>query len=147
MAKVRREKAVERDQEFIDDIKKWQKLEDVTIKSSEEIMKKTDNQLIQVLMGAIKRDSEKHKEILQLIHDVIAKSYTLRPDELAEMSHLLEKHLAIEKESIEVAEKAYHNSRLFVLRHLITYILEDERKHHKIISQLDDFKRHLYPYG
>jgi hypothetical protein len=49
-------------------------------------------------------------------------------------------------ETIELAEKARKNCRLFLRRHLLTYLTEDELKHDRLLNQLEDFKRKLYSY-
>ena len=144
---AKREKAVEKEKEFYENIEKWQKLEDTTIESAEEIIAKTDNIVVKTIMDVIKRDSEKHKMILQQIKDVLTKAYTLRPDEVGEIMGLLEKHRKIEKDAIQMAEDGLGNARVFAIRHLLTYILDDERKHHRMMVDLGDFRRELYPYG
>jgi hypothetical protein len=53
----------------------------------------------------------------------------------------------MEKATIELAEKARSNCRLFVQRHLLTYLIEDEKKHDRLLGQLEDFKRNIYPYA
>ena len=60
---------------------------------------------------------------------------------------MVEKHAEMEKASPStLAEKARDNCRLFVQRHLLTYLLDDEKKHDLLLGQLEDFKRNLYPY-
>ena len=59
----------------------------------------------------------------------------------------MEQHAALEKETLRLAEKARKNCRLFIHRHLLTYLLEDEQKHDLLLGQLEDFKRGLYPYA
>jgi hypothetical protein len=49
-------------------------------------------------------------------------------------------------ETIELAEKARKHCRLFVQKHLLPYLTEDELKHDRLLNQLEDFKRKLYPY-
>jgi rubrerythrin len=46
-----------------------------------------------------------------------------------------------------LAEKARRNCRQFAQRHLLTYLIEDEQKHDRLLSQLEDFKRNIYPYA
>ena len=59
----------------------------------------------------------------------------------------MEKHAEVEKQTIELAEKARDKCRLFVQRHLLSYLIDDEKKHDRLLSQLEDFKRNLYPYA
>ena len=59
----------------------------------------------------------------------------------------VERHAEMEKETIELAEQLRKNCRLFVQRHLLTYLIEDERLHDRLLGQLEDFKRNIYPYA
>jgi uncharacterized protein YigA (DUF484 family) len=74
-------------------------------------------------------------------------AFTLTPEELADVWDMIEKHAEMEKATIVLAEKAKRNCRLFVLRHLLTYLIDDEQKHDRLLSQLEDFKRQIYPYA
>jgi hypothetical protein len=53
-------KPVELQDKFLKVIKDWQKLEDDTIRYSEEMMKMTKNKLVRLTMEMIKHDSQKH---------------------------------------------------------------------------------------
>jgi uncharacterized protein YigA (DUF484 family) len=66
---------------------------------------------------------------------------------LADIWDLLEKHAELEKETIALAEKARRNCRSFVQRHPLTYLIEDEQKLDRLMAQLEDFKRGIYPYA
>jgi rubrerythrin len=60
---------------------------------------------------------------------------------------MIYQHMELEKETISIAEKALKNCRLFPQRHLLTYLLEDEKKHYRLLDQIEDFKRKIYPYA
>lgn len=141
------EDAVEERTKFEEGIKKWQEVEDQTIASSEDIIHATDNVLVKTIAGIIMADSAKHKQVLGVISETLEGTISLQPEELAELSELLRNHLHIERESIRMAQEQYDNSRNFVIRHLLTYLMEDEKKHAKLIQQLNDFKKKLYPYA
>jgi len=144
-APTRKEKIkrpVETSKVFLDIIKEWQKLEDATIKYSEELMKKTDNKLIKMTMEMIKHDSQKHKVMQQMLIDSLTNEpFILSPDDLATLSDGLNKHLAAEAKSLELADEALKNSELFVTRYILSYLLADEQKHHKLLSNLNELKR------
>lgn len=72
---------------------------------------------------------------------------TLTPEELGEIWESVERHAELEKETIRLADLARQNCRLFVQRHLLTYLVEDERLHDRLLGQLEDFKRKIYPYA
>jgi hypothetical protein len=141
------EEAVDEKASFQEGIREWQGVEDETIASCEEIIHATDNELVKTIAGIVMADSARHKQVLNLIDDTLTGTVTLTPDELAGLSELLHKHLQIERDSIRLAQKQYDHSRNFVVRHLLTYLMEDEKKHAKLFQQLNDFKRKIYPYA
>ena len=129
-------------------LKNWQALETATVAHTTEVIAKTKNPLIQLVMEIIRRDSEMHHRVQQVLLDSLeSKAFSLSPDELADIWTMVEKHAEMEKQTIVLAERARKNCRLFVQRHLLTYLLEDEKKHDLLLGQLEDFKRNLYPYA
>ena len=141
-------KTAENPEELTSVLKTWQGLETATIAHTTDIIAKTKNPLIQLVMEIIRRDSEMHHRVQQVLLDSLEKqAFTLTPDELGEIWDMVEKHAEMEKATIELAEKARSNCRLFVQRHLLTYLLDDEKKHDRLLGQLEDFKRGIYPYA
>lgn len=129
-------------------LKTWQGLENGAIMHTTEIIAKTQNPLIRLVMEIIRHDSEMHYRVQQVLLDSIQKqAITLTPEELGEIWDSVEKHAEVEKQTIELAEKARDKCRLFVQRHLLSYLIEDEKKHDRLLSQLEDFKRNIYPYA
>jgi rubrerythrin len=127
---------------------RWQEIETASIAQTTAIMEKTKNPLIKLVMEIIRQDSAMHRRVQQAILDSIEKeAFSLTPDELGDIWEMVEQHAAMEKETIQLAEKALQNCRLFVQRHLLTYLIEDEQKHDRLLTQLDDFKRKMYPYA
>jgi len=145
---MKKEKAADNLGELVGLLKHWQDLEVATITQTTTIMDKTQNPLIRLIMEIIRQDSAMHKRVQQVILDSLEKqAFSLTPEELADIWDLIEKHAEMEKETIVLAEKARKNCRLFAQRHLLTYLIEDEKKHDRLLSQLEDFKRGLYPYA
>jgi hypothetical protein len=143
---MRNEKAADNLEELVALLKHWQELEVATVAQTTTIMDKTQNPLIRLIMEIIRQDSAMHKRVQQVILDSLEKqAFSLTPEELADIWDLIEKHAEMEKETIVLAEKARKNCRLFAQRHLLTYLIEDEMKHDRLLSQLEDFKRGLYP--
>jgi hypothetical protein len=141
-------KTAEHPEELTAVLKTWQGLETATIAHTTDIIAKTKNPLIQLVMEIIRHDSEMHHRVQQVLLDSLEKqAFTLTPEELGEIWEMVEKHAEMEKATIELAEKARSNCRLFVQRHLLTYLLEDEKKHDRLLGQLEDFKRGIYPYA
>lgn len=140
-------KAAEDVEELKTTLRRWQQIEDESVAQTSAIMAKTRNPLIQLVMEILRQDSTMHKRVQQVILDSLEKqAFSLTPEELGDVWDLIEKHAAAEKETIELAEKARKNCRLFVQKHLLTYLTEDELKHDRLLNQLEDFKRKLYPY-
>ena len=142
------ERAAENLEELVATLKRWQEIEGTTIQHTTQVMEKTSNPLIRLVMEIIRQDSAMHKRVQQVILDSLEKqAFTLTPEELADVWTLIEDHAKMEKETIELAEKAMKNCRLFVQRHLLSYLIQDEQKHDRLLSQLEDFKRKIYPYA
>jgi hypothetical protein len=134
--------------ELVAVLKTWQGLETATVAHTSDIIAKTQNPLIRLVMEIIRRDSEMHHKVQQVLLDSIQKqAITLTPEELGQIWDMVEKHAEMEKATIDLAEKARNNCRLFVQRHLLTYLIEDEKKHDRLLGQLQDFKRGIYPYA
>ncbi len=133
---------VELSNNFLKIIKEWQKLEDDTINFSSEMMKKTKNPLIRMTMEMIKNDSQKHKAMQQMLIDSLTKeALHLSPEELAVLSDGLNKHIAAEAKSLELADEAMKNSELFITRYILSLLVADETKHHNVLGKLNDLKR------
>jgi uncharacterized tellurite resistance protein B-like protein len=140
-------KAAENEAELKATLRRWQQIEDESVAQTTAIMAKTHNPFIQLVMEIIRQDSTMHKRVQQVILDSLEKqAFSLTPEELGDVWDLIEKHAEAEKETIQLAEKARKNCRLFVQKHLLTYLTEDELKHDRLLNQLEDFKRKLYPY-
>ncbi len=134
-------KAETRDREMLTLLRKWKGLEETTIRSCAAIIKKSSNPIIQTLTSAIKNDSEKHKAILQLILDSMTKkAIVLTSEDLAVVASLLDKHIEIEQKAIDMANDAVDMSRDAIVTQLLKLILEDEKKHKKMASQMNDLK-------
>jgi len=141
-------KAAENPEELVAILKNWQAIETATVEHTTQIIAKTKNPLIQLVMEIIRQDSQMHHRVQQVLLDSLEKqAFTLTPEELGDIWEMIEKHAEMEKMTIELAEKARGNCRLFVQRHLLTYLIEDEKKHDRLLGQLEDFKRNIYPYA
>ena len=132
-------KAMESSEEFLNIVKEWQALEDKTIQSADELIRKAKNPLIEMTMEMIKRDSGKHKIMLQMIIDNLTREAVhLSPDELAPVSELLTRHMEIEAKSIALANDALKKSELAVTRLILSALLKDETKHHSQLHELNE---------
>ncbi len=129
-------------------LKKWQKVEDQSVESTSEIISKTKNPVVRQVMEIIRQDSAMHKKVQQLIINSFEKeAIYLSPEELEEVWKMVEKHIELEKETIRLAEESRKNSRNFVVRYLLGYLMTDEKKHNDILQQMEDIKSGIYPYA
>jgi len=90
----------------------------------------------------IKHDSQKHKAMQQMLIDSLTKEpFILAPEELSAISEGLNKHLAAEAKSLELADEALKNCELFVTQYILSYLIADEQKHHNLLGKLNELKR------
>ena len=135
-------------EQLVKTLKKWQVIEDKSVKSTTEIMAKTKNPIVKHIMEIIRQDSAMHKRIQQIIIDSFeTQAISLTPDELGDVWNMVEKHIELEKETIRLAEESRKNSKNFVIRYLLGYLMTDEQKHNEILQQMEDIKSGMYPYA
>ena len=132
-------------------MKRWQKIEDASVASTGHIMEKTHNPLIRQVMEIIQADSQRHHHVQQMIIDTMEKqNIALTPEELGEIWDLVEKHIELERKTVEFAKDALtalKGTKMVVVQYLIEYLLEDENKHNKVLDNLEGIKKGMYPYG
>ncbi len=129
------------DQKLVEILRSWKTTETYTIKGCEKITDKTSNPIVKTIINAIRSDSEKHRAILQLILDSMTKrAISLTPDEIAELSSSINRHISLEEKTIEYAENAIGRSTDPVVKQLLKYILEDEKKHKMMLEQINELK-------
>ncbi|MBF0284778.1 MAG: hypothetical protein HQL51_09995 [Magnetococcales bacterium] len=125
-------------------IVRYLEVEEETIASTDELLATATSPMVQQLMLLIKRDSEKHREILHTIQNLASGVVSMTPEEMGEINVLLTHHKQIEAESVVLARSALENTQHVVIRHLLEYMLEDERKHVTMTEQMEDYKRKIY---
>lgn len=138
-------------QEIVSNMKNWQKTENATIALTGQIMEKTKNPIVRLVMEVIQRDSQMHYHVQEWIADSLQdKTVSLTPEELGEVWGMIDRHIEIEKKSVEIAEKALASLKgksMVIQSYLLNYLLEDERKHNSLLSHLENIKRGMHPYG
>jgi hypothetical protein len=141
-------KQKELNEKLIKTLKKWQIIEDQSVESTTKIIAKTKNPIIKHIMEIIRQDSAMHKRIQQLIIDNFEKqAMTLTPEELGDVWELVDHHIQLERETIRLAEESRKNSKNFLVRYLLGYLMTDERKHNDVLDQMEDVKSGIYPYA
>jgi len=131
-------------------MRKWQKVENSAVKSTAEIIDQTDNPVLRMVMEIIQRDSHMHFRVQEMIADSIERSpLTLSPEEISKVWTLVEKHIEIEKKTIEMAEASLAETEgkkgLTLQRYLLEYLITDERKHDALLANMEAIKGNMYP--
>jgi len=138
-------------EKIIDNMRRWQKIENASVASTGRVMEKTENPVVRIVMEIIQRDSQMHYRIQEMIADSLeSKTVTLTPDELGDVWEMIEKHIELEKMTVELAHEAMEaikDKKMVVQEYLIRYLLEDEEKHNTILEKLGIIKKGMYPYG
>jgi len=142
----------ERQEQLVENMKKWQKIENAAVVSTGKIIAKTNNPLIRLVAETIQQDSQHHHRVQQMIVDSMEKSpVSLQPEDVAEVWDLIKEHIEIEKKTIEFAKEGLEAIKgmkhLSPQHYLINYLLKDEEKHDEMLEALEKFKRDLYPYA
>ncbi|MDD3732939.1 MAG: hypothetical protein PHU88_11250 [candidate division Zixibacteria bacterium] len=136
---------------IVDNMKRWQKIENASVASTGKVIDKTDNPVVRIIMEVIQRDSQFHYRIQEMIADSLeTKTLSLSPDDLSEVWGMIEKHIELEKKTVELAEEALKHlkgRKMVVQEYLLHYLLEDEKKHNLVLEQLGIIKKGMYPYG
>lgn len=138
----------ERQQQLVDVLKAWQRIEDRSVSQSVEIAERTANPVIRMVMEIVGRDSAMHKRVQQFIVDTIEKqAVSLTPDELARVWDAIEAHIEAERETerlIGEARAALAGTKDVVQQYLLAYLAADEKKHDQLLEGLNLIKRGMY---
>jgi len=138
-------------EQIVDNMRRWQKIENASVSSTSAVMEKTENPIIRLVMEIIQRDSQMHYRIQEMIADSLeSKTITMSPDELVNVWDMIEKHIRLEEKTVELANEAINalkGKKMVVQEYLLNYLLIDEEKHNKILASLETIKKGMYPYG
>jgi Ribonuclease G/E len=145
-------KAKETKAQLLEDLKstlrKWQQIEDESVQKTDAILAVAKNPLIRLVIEILRHDSVMHKKVQQVILDSLEKeAFSLQPEELADIWEMIEKHDEIEKEAIRMATEARKSCPFVIQQQLLDYLIEDEKKHDRLLGNLEGFKKRLHPYG
>jgi transcriptional regulator GlxA family with amidase domain len=148
MVLKRKETQKAEEEKLVKAMRKWQAVEDESIRMTKTIQAKTDNPLVRLVMEIIAHDSAMHRRVQQFIIDSIeASPIQLSPEDLEKIWDHIDRHIAEEKKTLELADEARTSTRFFVQRYLLNYLLEDERKHDLLLERLEEIKNRMYPYA
>ena len=136
---------------IIDNMRRWQKIEDSAVASTGKIIEETGNPVIRMVMEIIQRDSQFHHRVQEFIADSLEyKTVEMSTDDIGKVWEQIEKHIALEKETLRLAHEAnaaLKGKKMLVQEYLINYLLEDEEKHNSLLEKLEKVKAGMYPYA
>lgn len=138
-------------EQIVDNMRRWQKIENGAVASTGMVIDKTENPIVRLVMEIIQRDSQMHYRVQELIAESLTtKTITLTPEELGDVWDMVEKHIDLERKTVEMAEEALNaikGKKMVVQEYLLQYLLEDENKHNHILDSMATIKNGMYPYG
>jgi len=141
-------KGPERVKEMVDELRRWQRIERESIDQMADIMEATDNVLVRQMAEIIRNDSVQHHRVQQFLIDTLTKEApSFSPDELAHIWTKIEQHQKMEKDVVSIAKNLKKTAWLPVHKMILDYLTVDEEKHDKLLDQLAEFKKGMYPYG
>ena len=142
----------EAQEKIVANMEKWRAIENASVASTGRVIEKTENPIVRLVMEIIQRDSQMHYRVQELIADSLTtKAIALTPEEVGDVWELIEKHIELEKKTVELAKSSLEaigkNKGMLVQAYLLEYLLRDEEKHDSILEKLNAVKGGMYPYG
>jgi len=135
----------ENQEKLIENMKRWQKLEDLAVSQTAKIMEEIDHPLIRLVAEIIQRDSNMHHRIQQMVVDTLEhETVAINFDDLANTWDAIERHIQIEKKTVELAEESLAllpPNMNPLQQYLLGYLMVDEQKHDKMLDDLQKLKR------
>lgn len=136
---------------LVANMKSWQKVENASVASTGKIIEETENPIVRLVMEIIQHDSQMHFRVQEWIADSLTrKTVSLSPDDVASVWEAIRRHIEIEKKTIRLAReslKALQGRKMLVQEYLLNYLLEDEKKHNRLLESLRKIQKGMYPYG
>jgi hypothetical protein len=138
-------------QDLVKHMQHWQGIERASVASTNAVLEKTNHPLLRLVMEIIRHDSELHERIQQfIIDDFEKKPVSLSPDEMGEVSSILDHHLRLEDQMVDAVNSSIEKvkgHKLLVEEYLLDFLVQDERKHAGMLRALDKVKQGIYPYA
>lgn len=122
-------------------LRNWQKLERKAMDDTAAIIEESDNLLVRMIMSIIRHDSLMHHRVQQFLIDSITDAdVPVSRDDLANIWEKIEQHDRLEKKTIEMATELRDAAWSPVHKQMLSYLLEDEKKHDGLLDQLREIK-------
>lgn len=130
-------------QQLIERLREWQKLETAQVKLTGDVLEKTSNPIVTIVMQIIQRDSQMHHRVQQLLVDSLESTVvSMSADDVVLVRDQLASHLAMEEETIRLAGEsleALAGRKLVVQEFLMEFLRRDEEKHRDLLKALESF--------
>jgi hypothetical protein len=137
--------------QIVTNMKRWQKIENSAVASTGQVIEKTENPILRMIMEIIQQDSQMHYRVQALIAESLTgRTISLTPDELGNVWDLVEHHIELERETVKLAKSglaALKGKKMLVQEYLLNYLLIDEEKHNSILDNMSKIKSGMYPYA
>lgn len=130
---------------LVETLKRWQKIEEETVLSTEEIIATATNPISRTIFEIIQRDAQNHRRV----HEVIIRShekegFRLSVEELEELSAVISRHVQVEKRMFAAAQESLgliKGKKMALHEYFLNYLQEDEKKHTRMLKQMETLKR------
>jgi hypothetical protein len=137
-------------EKIVEHIRGWKELDGKSASLIEETIARCDHPVVCTVMEIIRRDAELHSRVLELIVESMErKPLTMSLDQFGEVVGLIQQHFEVKEKMVKATEESLavaKDKSLGIQRFLLTYVLEDERKHQAMLQGIERVKRTLYPY-
>lgn len=138
----------EKQEKLVEILKAWQHIENRSVSQTAEIIDRTRNPVIRLVMEIIQRDSAFHHRVQQFIIDSLeTEAISLSVGDLEQVWGAIQAHIESERktgELVNAARMALAGTRSVVQQYLLTYLANDESKHDLLLENLDLIKRGMY---
>ncbi len=122
-------------------LRNWQALERKAMDDAAAIIEETDSDLVRMIMSIIRHDSLMHHRVQQfLLESITEADVPVSREDLAGIWEKIEEHDRLEKKTIAMAEELRDEAWAPLHKHLLTYLLEDEKKHDGLLDQLREVR-------
>ena len=122
-------------------LKNWQKLELKAMDDAAAIIEETDSALVSMIMSIIRHDSLLHHIVQQFLLETITEAdVPVTREDIADIWERIEQHDRLEKKTIAIAEELRDEAWSPVHKQLLSYLLEDEKKHDRLLEQLREVR-------
>ena len=135
-------KGQDRADKMVDALRTWQGIERKAMEQTAQIMEKTDNSYLRIIMEIIRHDSLMHHRVQQtLIDSLTRENITLSVEDISEVWEAIEEHDQTEKDVVKIAKELRDQAWTPIHKELLDYLVTDEEKHDKILMQLEAIKK------